>query len=51
MTLVRITFIARLFGELVTTVSPERVPEVIKKLWSKDNVIIDKIQILNEEKK
>lgn len=50
MRLVRITFIARLFGEMFTTVLPERVPGVIEKLWANDNVVIDKIELLPEGK-
>jgi hypothetical protein len=46
MRLVRITFVARLFGEMTTTVLPERVPGVIEKLWANDNVEIIKIELL-----
>lgn len=43
---VRITFVARLFGELSTTVAPERVPYVIKKLWANDNAEVLRIKLL-----
>lgn len=50
MRLVRVTFVARLFGEMTSTVLPERVPEVIRKLWSNANVEITKISLLPEGK-
>lgn len=46
MRLVRITFVARLFGEMFTTVLPERVPALIEKLWANDNVEITEIAIV-----